>query len=216
MKSVTVSPPHCASHFGRIAGVVTILLAAIWGRLGAQEIPTGLVVELPKFVVTDSRELPPPESWRYGEIPGFQILTNASEKNTRRLIRDFGLFKQALNMVFPVPDRSPMPVTLILCGRGAKFDAFVPKGKSSVEGVLASLFLSNREQSSIVIDLESSTLNLSAADTTDDAATGTDSTLFSVDHDKQLYREYVHYLLVAANRARPRGSRRAWRRSSWR
>lgn len=59
------------------------------------------VVELPKFVVTDSRELPPPEAWRYGEIPGFEILTNASDKATQRLIRDFELFKQALGYAWP-------------------------------------------------------------------------------------------------------------------
>ena len=28
------------------------------------------VIELPKFEVTDSRLLPPPEAWHYAEIPG--------------------------------------------------------------------------------------------------------------------------------------------------
>ena len=153
------------------------------------------IVELPKFVVTDSRELPPPESWRYAEIPGFEILTNASDKTTRRLIKDFELFKEALGLIWPVPNRLTVPTSLILSAKGAKFDAFVPAGTARADRALASLFLKNQEQTAIVIDLASSTLNILATDTANDAATGTDSSLISVDHDKQLYREYVHYLL---------------------
>lgn len=159
------------------------------------------VVELPKFVVTDNRELPPPEAWRYGEIPGFEILTNASDKATQRLIRDFELFKQALGYAWPLPERGNVPVTLILCGKGAKFDAFVPKGKPGIDKVSASLFLRNRERTAIVIDLQAKSLNIAGSDITDDAATGTDSTQISIDHDKQLYREYVRYLL---SRSEPR------------
>jgi hypothetical protein len=155
----------------------------------------GPVVELPKFVVTDTRELPPPEAWRYAEIPGFEILTNASDKATRRLIKDFEQFKEALALVWPIPNQSGVPTSLILCGRGGKFDAFVPSGKSSADRALASLFLKNKEQTAIIIDLQSSTLNILATDTANDAATGTDSNYISVDHDKQLYREYVHFLL---------------------
>ena len=161
----------------------------------------GPVVELPKFVVTDTRELPQPEAWRYAEIPGFEILTNASDKTTRRLIKDFDQFKEALALVWPIPNRAGVPTALILCGRGGKFDAFVPAGKPSADRALASLFLKNREQTAIVLDLESSTLNVLSSDTTNDAATGTDSSLISVDHDKQLYREYVHFLL---SRSEPR------------
>src|SRR5581483_6449180 len=70
-----------------------------WGLLGLAmaalraEETTGPIIELPKFVVTDSRELPPPESWRYATIPGFEILTNASDRTTQRLIKDFELFR---------------------------------------------------------------------------------------------------------------------------
>ena len=37
--------------------------------LSAQETPARgeIIIELPKFVVTDSRELPQPEKWRYGD-----------------------------------------------------------------------------------------------------------------------------------------------------
>lgn len=181
--------------------LLTLSLAlgvAIVPRLSAEEkasAATGPVVELPKFVVTDDRALPEPESWHYAEIPGFEVLTNASDKATRRLLKDFAMFRDALSLVWPVPDRSTVPTSLILCGKGGKFDAFMPDGKSSADRALASLFLKNKEQTAIVLDMEATTLNVLATDTSNDAATGTDSNYISVDHNKQLYREYVHYLL---------------------
>ncbi len=179
-----------------LAGVV--LFCPLLPRLAAQDAAaatTGPVVELPKFVVTDTRELPQPEAWRYGVIPGFEILTNASDKATQRLIRDFEMFTMALGYVWPIPNRGNGPATLILCGKGGKFDAFKPAEKGASDKVLASLFLKNREQNSIIIDLQSTTLNILNFDTTNDAATGTDSTQVSVEPDKQLYREYVRFLL---------------------
>src|SRR5690606_30754100 len=80
------------------------------------------IIELPKFVVTDSRELPPPENWRYATIPGFEILTNASDRATQRLLQDFGMFRQALGHVWPLLQRFSQTTSLIICGRGNKFD----------------------------------------------------------------------------------------------
>lgn len=151
------------------------------------------VVELPKFVVTDNRELPPPESWRYGTIPGFEVLSNASEKGTQRLLRDFGMFRQALGHVWQIPQRAGQSTTLIICGRGAKFDQFIPAGKLNHETAFASLFLKQGGQSAIVIDLEATTLNVLNLEAASDP--GTDGNTISVEHDKQLYREYVRYLL---------------------
>ncbi|HUR58671.1 MAG TPA: hypothetical protein VM029_13245 [Opitutaceae bacterium] len=166
----------------------------------AEETPSGPIVELPKFVVTDSRELPKPEMWRYATMPGFEILTNASDKATQRLIRDFDMFRQALGHVWPLPQRSGPPTLLILCGKGGKFDAFAPK-EQQYETALASRFLKKSDRTAIVIDFQATTLNVLNIDGADDAATGTDSGVISVEHDKQLYREYVHYLL---SRSEPR------------
>src|SRR5262249_25168309 len=148
-----------------------------------------------KFVVTDSRELPKPESWKYATIPGFEILTNASDRATQRLMRDFGMFRQALSYVWPVPQRVAYTTSLIICGRGNKFEAFVPAAKVVPDAGFASLFLKQGNQAAIIIDLEATTLNVLNIDGADDAATGTDSGMISVEHDKQLYREYVRYLL---------------------
>jgi hypothetical protein len=182
-----------------VCGLFGVTSSATLGA--AEEIATGPVVELPKFVVTDSRELPQPESWRYATVPGFEILTNASDKATRRLMSDFDLFRQALSYVWPVPDRPGRSATLIICGKGGKFDRFVPKGDNGPEVARATLLLRRAERSSIVIDFQATTLNVLNVDSSNDAATGTDSGMIQIEHDKQLYREYVHYLL---SRSEPR------------
>jgi hypothetical protein len=158
-------------------------------------------IELPKVVVTDSRDLPPPESWRYATIPGFEILSNASDKATLNLIKDFEEFQQALHYVWQVPNQMNTPILLVFCGRGAKFDKFIPANtEGSAETARASVFLNGRSQTAIVIDVESSVLTILSADI-DDPAMGTDSSQFSVEHNKELYRQYVHYLL---SRGQPR------------
>jgi hypothetical protein len=165
--------------------------------LNAEERPDASdpIIELPPFVVTDTRELPQPESWRYATIPGFEILTNASDRATQRLMRDFGMFRQALGHVWPIPQRLSQTTPLFICGRGGKFDAFIPAGKVVPDAAAASLFLKQGSKTAIIIDLEATTLNILNVDSANDAATGTDSGMISVEHDKQLYREYVRYLL---------------------
>jgi hypothetical protein len=87
---------------------------------------------------------------------------------------------------------------LIICGRGAKFDAFIPKGKDAgPEMARASLFLKQGDKSAIVIDYQSKVLQLLPGET-DDPASGTDSSQLNVEHDKQLNREYIRYLLSQA------------------
>jgi hypothetical protein len=180
-----------------LAAVLAFAFLVPGAALDAQEQPPPAdpVIELPKFVVTDSRELPQPESWRYATIPGFEILTNASDRATQRMLRDFGMFRQALGHVWPIPQRLSQTTSLIICGRGNKYDAFVSAGNASPDTASASRFLKHGNKSAIVIDLEATTLNVLNVDSSNDAATGTDSGTISVEHDKQLYREYVRYLL---------------------
>ena len=190
------------------AFTLTLPVAALFAQ-DNQTVASQPALELPAFVVTDSRELPPPESWRYGTIEGFEILTNASDKATQRLLRDFDMFRQALSYVWPVPNRVVQNSSLIICGRGAKFDAFATgrnagidlKGVSftgmgaGIDSSKASLFLRQGNHAAIIIDLQATTLNVLNSDDSLDAATGTDSGVISVEHDKQLYREYVRYLM---------------------
>lgn len=188
-----------ASGFAALASLVLTLPAVL-----AQETPPpGQIVELPKFVVTDSRELPPPESWKYATMPGFEILTNASDKATQRLVKDFDEFRQALSIVWPIEQQISQTTSLILSGKGAKFDAFTPKGPGALDTTTASLFLKEGNKTAILIDLQATTLNVLNVDGIDDAATGTDSGLLQVDHDRALYREYVRYLLSKSNPRMP-------------
>jgi len=175
-------------------------LLALAGPLAAAETAPAAepVVELPRFVVTDNRELPPPEAWRYAAIPGFEILSNASDRATQRLLRDFAMFRQALGHVWPQPGRHPQTTSLILCAKRGKFQDFIPAGRYVPDAGFASVFLKQGAQTAIVIDLQATTLNVLNVDGLNDAATGTDSGMVSVDHDKQLYREYVRYLLSSS------------------
>ncbi|MEO7412126.1 MAG: hypothetical protein ABIZ81_02120 [Opitutaceae bacterium] len=193
MNSARTPSHRRLARFPRAIGLAAFGLATFAGGLVAQEQPAGPVVELPKLIVTDSRELPKPESWRYAQIPGFEVLTSASDRSTEQLIRDFSLFKAALSVVFPVPSFAAAPTPLILVGRAGKFAGFVPSGRANTEAVTASVFLKNREQSAIVIDFSSATIDLFGSG---------GGTVLEVDHHKQLYREYVHFLL-GRNEPRP-------------
>ncbi len=161
---------------------------------GAEEVPKAAPIALPTFTVTDSRELPPPEAWRYAQIPDFEIISNASDRETQRLMRDFQQFNHAIGVVWPaLIGRRPTPTTLILCGRGGKFDAFVPKkAQGEPTAGLASLFFRNAERATIIVDLQTRDLGVAGLE----AAGGVENNgSIEVDAYKQLYREYVHSLL---------------------
>jgi hypothetical protein len=208
------SRPRCFLRLVAWAGG----LAATAGSLAAQDVSKDKPIELPTYTVTDSRELPPPEPWFYGRIPGFEVLSNASEKSTKRLVGDFQRFFLALSLVWPgVQQKTAVPTSLIICGKGAKFDAFIPTGQQRPNRAMASLTLRAAEQSAIVIDFQTKVLNLSTSEgATAVAATaaaageeglslGGGDPGFQVDAYRQLYREYIRFLLGGVE---PRGP--AW------
>lgn len=155
------------------------------------------VVVLPDMTVTGERMLPPPESWLYTTLEdGTEVLSNASEGATKRLLRDFEMFQQALEVVWPLPRTNGPARTLILCGRRDKFDDFTGPGQNAGDIGSTSLFLRNREQAAIIVDLQATSINLSGL--FDD--TGAVTSNFEVDPYRQLYREYVRYQLSQAGR----------------
>lgn len=187
---------------GWLRTTALFLAFTVVGRAALAPSPTGPVVELDRFVVTDQRDLPPPESWRYASIPGFEVLTNASDRATQRLLRDFDEFRQALGYIWPLPPGAMPNTSLILVGEGSQFDRLRPAAVGSAETNTASAFLRQHNRAAIVIDLQATTLDvLNTTDTATDSAMGTDSGLVSVEHDKALYREYVRFLL---SRSEPR------------
>ncbi len=174
----------------------------------AQDVAKQPAIELPTYTVTDTRELPPPEKWSYGRIVGFEVLANASPKATKRLVDDFQRYSLALSLVWPGVQRpTAVPAALIICGRGGKFDAFRPKEDARADRAMASLTLRGPEISAIVIDYEAKVINLvtpegtaalAAAPTADadgNSVGGGGDPGFAVDAYRQLYREYIRFLM---------------------
>jgi hypothetical protein len=154
------------------------------------------VTQLDTLVVTARTELPPPENWITTKIPGFTVYSNASERATKRLVRDFETFRFALDNVWPIKATIRHPGTLILCGRGGAFDEFIPrsdKADYSKDAGRASITLLGRDHVYIVVDMGTSTMTLNNVDI--DIDTSSLGATFEVDYFSLLYREYVHYLL---------------------
>ena len=166
-----------------------IALAACLASARAAETapaPSGIVIELPKFEVTDSRLLPPPESWHYAEIPGFEILSRISERETKRFVRDFLLLQSVINEIMPVLLRgqTPVPTALILCGgRGKGFDEFLPADQSDERYGKNSLFFATPERSAMVIDFALPELQLQ------------DDTRIEADPYRAFYAAYFRFLI---------------------
>jgi len=197
-------------------------LAGLAHSAGAADNP-GPVVVLPPVVVSDSMQLPKPESWRHGRIADFEVLSNATDATTHRIVRDLLEFRQAVSVVWPAiqprADAAP-PIYLILCGKKDEFRQFVADNVGNAYSGTVSLSLRDAEQAALVLDVETTVLDLDgagsgvapSADQTaavgvtlasgggfsaaaPDSASTTPITRIAVDQEQQMHREYVHFLL---------------------
>ena len=135
-----MKPP--ARHWVLLAALGGLGVVALPAQPALREAAQEPAIELPTYTVTDSRELPPPVKWLYGRIEGFEILSNASEKSTQGLVRNLQRFAFALDLVWPISHRqSTVPVSLIICGRGGKFDVFKPAERTEADLAMASIQL---------------------------------------------------------------------------
>ncbi|MGC4071036.1 MAG: hypothetical protein QM760_00645 [Nibricoccus sp.] len=189
----------------------------------ADQLPTSAhpeIVELPTLEVTDTPKLPRPDKWRYTQIPGFEVISNGSDSETLRLLRNFETFRIALDVAWPMKKFPAPPSALILCGKETTFDAFVAKEKIGPDRASPTLLLTTSEQSFILVDLALKKVVTSAftADvssgqtdlqyeiagfrTTARSGGGTGSSplisnaIFKIDPHIQLYREYVRYIFA--------------------
>jgi hypothetical protein len=188
---------------GAVAALATVSFARAAEPPASKPLPSDSIVELPKFEVTDSRLLPQPESWHYAEIPGFEILSRISERETKRFVRDFMLLQEVVRAIMPglLVGQVPVPTSLVLCGaRGKGFDEFLPEDPDIDRYGRNSLFLPqlNRnapppERSAIVVDFAIGELRL-------DADTNIES-----DPYRAFYVQYFRYLIrrQLANKAPP-------------
>lgn len=165
--------------------LIPACLAAALASAAETPAPGG-VVELPVFEVKDSRVLPQPEPWKYAEIPGFEVLSRISERETKRFMRDFLLLQEVIEVIMPGLTRGQVavPTALILCGsRGKGFDEFLPAEEADERYGKNSLFFRDRERAAIVIDFALSELRVDA-DTVEEA-----------DPYRAFYIEYFRFLI---------------------
>lgn len=164
----------------------------------------GEVTVMDTLVVTEKQELPPPEVWYQTKIPGFDVLSNARERTTKKLLQDFEMFRTALEIACSVNVNLQRPATLIFCARDS-FEQFIPRADRAdmvSEMGRASITLIGREHDFIVLDLGTSTLSLNDSTIDLDLGFGA-SAMFDVDYYRVLYREYVHYLLSQGSSSPP-------------
>lgn len=151
------------------------------------------IVELPKFEVTDSRVLPEPEKWRYAAIPGFEVLSSISVRETNRFVRDFFLLQAAINEIMPGFRASDVavPSSLILTGRGKDFDRFLPAERDEERFRTNSLFFDDPERGAIVVDFALGEFQLE------------DNTTEEADPYRGFYKEYFRYLIRKQMNGKP-------------
>lgn len=152
-----------------MAGVLPTLAAGFGVVAGAsaaqpQSLPetVGPVLELPQFTVHGRADIPESDAWLYGSLPGFEVLSTASDRRTRRLLQEFRLFDEGLRVVWPIPRAVPArPVLLIVCGRGADFARFEAGTKPPPRGTgRATRWLQGGAQTAFVVDVATQSLDL--------------------------------------------------------
>ena len=150
-------PSICA--FSPLRRLVPAGIAAIaclnLARADTRPPTTGPIVQLPTFTVVDTRILPRPESWRYAKVPGFEILSNAPDGTTEESVRNFLLFHQAVEAVWPTARmNAEVAALLILCRSADRFSEFVPENMIHEAENTLSLSLQDREDAAIVVNLQ--------------------------------------------------------------
>jgi hypothetical protein len=88
-------------------------LLAVQGPIAGQSAERDNVVELPMFIVEDSKH---PLNWRYASLPGLEVLSTCSRKDTDTFTESFYLVYQAFHLLVPeeLSFRPSLPLTVIL------------------------------------------------------------------------------------------------------
>ncbi len=185
-----------------LAAFGAALLSATYGQAASDAVDMERVVELPRLVVSDSRLLPQPESWLHGSLPGVEILSSASDRETQLLIRDLTQFRDAVRVVWPVPEKAEAPLMLILCGSKVDFDSFMPAQARDGFTRPVSTLLKGDNRSAIVIDMAAKTISTTGTETEFGVMSDKENIgLIAIEQHKQLRRQFARYLL---SRSEPR------------
>ncbi|MCL1888600.1 MAG: hypothetical protein FWF96_07000, partial [Kiritimatiellaeota bacterium] len=117
--------------------------------LAFESAPDDSMVELPRYVVTGERILPPPESWRHATLPGYEILSNASDRATGEFLRTFQQLQASISIILPalIHKKAGVPTLVILCARRDSFKAFIPEQQDpDIFITPTSLFVEDKER----------------------------------------------------------------------
>ncbi len=123
-------------------------------------------VELPKFVVEDTRLLPAPEQWDYLSIPGYEILSSVSRRETKLFVRELDEMQQVLSHIWPSVLKVPTgrPVTVLLCDKVDCFKDYLPAEKKADASALNQVLTYNGVGAALVIDFSKTMLRSSTDD----------------------------------------------------
>ena len=185
--------PVWAAGFWAVAAAARLTAQPTASAAVIADIVDQPIIELPKFEVTDSRVLPEPEKWRYAAIPGFEVLSSISVRETTRFVKDFFLLQAAINEIMPGFRGSDVavPSSLILAGRGKGFDRVLPTEREEERYRTNSLFFDDPERGAIVVDFALAELQLE------------DNTTEEADPYRGFYKEYFRYLIRKQMNGKP-------------
>lgn len=98
------------------------------------------VVELPKYVVKDTRLLPDQERWDYVQLGNIEVLSGLPRLKTRAFLREFLAQRQVLALLWPslIEGERSKPMVMVLC---QKVDCFAEYLNPEEKGNQASLNL---------------------------------------------------------------------------
>ncbi len=169
----------------------------------------GDIVKLPTYRVVEQRILPPPESWLYATMPGFEVLSNASGRGTRAFLADFVRFQAALSVVWPAfagGENTRTPTLMIICGKAGAYESLGLQEEEADAGIYGrAFFVEDEERSAIVIDYNYIVFDEDSLFGTElyreDEDAGLDSTIRQTgygaiaDPFKTLYNQYTRFRL---------------------
>jgi hypothetical protein len=196
-----------------VLGGLSLTLTRVFADDPAASAATEKAILLPDFPVTEKMKLRPEEKWLVGELGGFVIFSEASEKKTRDYVGQLYQFHQAFTSLFPKANvAAKNKVTLVLCDSSDKFSALAPKLRERTDQAQASCTASDDYETFMLINLDVNSLQvntpggtLGAMETEDGLSPDDPTAASTVDRNMLVRREYLHLIL---SRIQPRSP--AW------
>jgi len=134
------------------------------------------VVELPRYVVEDSRIRPVQEAWDYAQGPGFEVLSSLPRHRTTAFLKDFLVGRQVLSTIWPSVVKTPPGaprLILVLTDRMGGFAEYLSPDRKQDEDSLNVIELSNASGGgAVVVDFNKATIKTSQLDTRDALTSG--------------------------------------------